>query len=152
MAANSSSAYDLTFLNAIPLPQRHIEQPPVPVIVKPREPKSKAQLRRVSVTAFAGAVRVIAFAAVLLMLFAGIIGSRVKLSLAQHETQELKNELSIVQSENVRLNMQLNSMISEDMVEDYAENVLGLKKIEKYQIHYFESSNKDQARVFKNKG
>ena len=48
--------------------------------------------------------------------------------------------------------MQLNSMISEDMVEDYAENVLGLKKIEKYQIHYFESSNKDQARVFKNKG
>ncbi|MBQ6264775.1 MAG: hypothetical protein IJK60_04940 [Clostridia bacterium] len=151
MASNSSSAYDLTLFNAIPLPERRVEQPPVPVIVKPRAPKSKAQLRRESVGAFANAVRVIAAATVLLMLFAGIIGSRVKLSMAQHESQQLKNELSIVRSENVRLNMQLNSMISDDMVEDYAENVLGLKKIEKYQIHYFESSGKDSASVFGNK-
>ncbi|MBR3439140.1 MAG: hypothetical protein IKH13_06535 [Clostridia bacterium] len=151
MASNSSSAYDLTLFNAIPLPERRVEQPPVPVIVEPRASKSKAQLRRESVGAFANAVRVIAAATVLLMLFAGIIGSRVKLSMAQHESQQLKNELSIVQSENVRLNMQLNSMISDDMVEDYAENVLGLKKIEKYQIHYFESNGKDSAFVFKNK-
>ena len=47
--------------------------------------------------------------------------------------------------------MQLNSMISDDMVEDYAENVLGLKKIEKYQIHYFENNSADSAVVFKNK-
>ena len=152
MASNSSLAYDLTLLNAIPLPERHdVEQPQVPVVVRPGAPKSKAQLKRESRAALVNAVRVISAAMVLLMLFAGIIGSRVKLSMAQHESQELKNELSIVRSENVRLNMQLNSMISDDMVEDYAENVLGLKKIEKYQIHYFESSGKDSASVFGNK-
>ena len=152
MASNSSSAYDLTLLNAIQLPERHdVEQPQAPVVVRPGAPKSRAQLKRESRAAFVNAVKVMAFSAVLLLLFAGVIGSHVKLSLAKHDTQVLRNELTIVQSENVRLNMQLNSMISEDMVEDYAENVLGLKKIEKYQIHYFGNNSADSAVVFKNK-
>ncbi len=153
MASNSSSAYDLTLLNAIPLPgRRDVELPAAPSIVRPKAPKSKQQLKRESFASAVNAAKVISFALVLFMLFAGIIGLRVRLSLAQHDTQKLKNELNIVQSENVRLNMQLNSMISDDMVEDYAENVLGLKKIEKYQIHYFESNSTDSAVVFNNKG
>ena len=152
MASNSSSAYDLTLFNAIPLPERHdFEQPQTPVVVRPRAPKSKAQLKRESRAASVNAVKVMTFAGALLLLFAGLIAMRVRLSLATHDTQVLRNELTIVQSENVRLNMQLNSMISEDTVEDYAENVLGLKKIEKYQIHYFENSSADSAVVFNSK-
>lgn len=148
---NSSSAYDLTMLNAIPLPERHVEEVPVPHVVKPRPPKSELQLKREARLSTVEAIRIIVITGIMFALFAGIIASRVKLSLAQHETESLKSSLSIVESENVRLNMQLEAMVSDETVEDYAVNVLGLKKVEKYQIHYFENDSADSAVVYGNK-
>lgn len=148
MARNSSSAVDLTLLNTYQSPARRPEVAPVrrPEIVK-NPPKSKAAMKRESRLALFNAVKIIGIATIVLALFAGIISSRIKLAMLESKTQEYLETLEVVESENVRLNMQLDAMVSEETVKEYAENVLGLRKVEKYQIHYFESNSADSAVV-----
>ena len=45
-------------------------------------------------------------------------------------------ELEVLQSENVRLNMELEAMVSLKNIEEYATEQLGLSKLEKYQVSY----------------
>ena len=52
---------------------------------------------------------------------------------------EVTAEIKEAQAENVRLHSELSSMLSADKVRNYAVSVLGMQKIERYQIHYFES-------------
>ncbi|OQA47034.1 MAG: Cell division protein FtsL [Firmicutes bacterium ADurb.Bin300] len=53
---------------------------------------------------------------------------------------KLENDIKIAQSENVRLNTAMNSLISADKVETYAEEVLGMVRAENYQITYIDMS------------
>ena len=41
--------------------------------------------------------------------------------------------------------MQLNSSVSREKVEEYAVSVLGMQKLERYQIHYFENRDGDKV-------
>lgn len=144
--AASNTAYDLTMFNAIPLPEHQPQE--MPHIVNPRPPKSKQQLKRETRLATVTAIKVISVAVLLLSLFGGIIASRVSLTLKQRSTEELKEQLEIANSENIRLNMKIDTMLSDETIDNYAVNVLGLKKVENYQIHYFENETTDKAVVF----
>lgn len=55
------------------------------------------------------------------------------------EITRLESDIKIAQSENVRLSSALEGMVSIDKVEDYAENNLGMVKLENYKITYFDS-------------
>ena len=55
--------------------------------------------------------------------------------------------LDEAKSENIRLNMALNALMSREKVEDYAVNVLGMQKIERYQIYYFDDRDGDKVVV-----
>ena len=64
----------------------------------------------------------------------------------------LENEAAAVESligdavsENTRLVMQLNSSVSREKVDEYAVSVLGMQKLERYQIHYFENRDGDKV-------
>ena len=54
-------------------------------------------------------------------------------------------------SETVRLQMQLNSIVSIDKVKDYAENTLGMVKIESSQVEYIDLSGENKVILSGNK-
>ncbi len=56
-------------------------------------------------------------------------------------------ELNLVESENVRLQAELESNISAKNVEEYAENVLGMKRIDPLQIKYIKIQTGDVVNI-----
>lgn len=57
----------------------------------------------------------------------------------------VESEMKIVESEHIRLASSLEGMVSIDKVEDFAENNLGMVKLENYKITYFDSDNTNQV-------
>ena len=59
----------------------------------------------------------------------------------------LNNELELTKAENVRLQSELDSQVSAKNVEDYAENVLGMQKIDSSQIKYIKIQTGDVVSI-----
>ena len=59
----------------------------------------------------------------------------------------LNTELELAEAENVRLQSELESKMSAKNVDDYAENVLGMKKIDSSQIKYIEIQTDDVVNI-----
>lgn len=91
------------------------------------------------------------FFVVCLMMLAVNIVLQTKYDTLSNEITAIQNEIDIVEGENVRLNAELNSKISSDKVENYAENILGMVKAESYQINYIDLSEGDEIVVSGNK-
>ena len=91
------------------------------------------------------AAKVLTVAAVLLSLFAALLYS--KLRVDDRQIAKTESNLTAAQAETVRLNMQLDSTISLEKVDDYAQNVLGMVKAENYQIEYIDLSGDDKVTV-----
>lgn len=83
----------------------------------------------------------------LLVVISMLLYGRIKVDELDRKIQSKKNEISIAQSENVRLNMALDSMISLKNVEEYAQNNLGMVKMDNHQIEYIDLSGEDKASV-----
>ena len=60
-----------------------------------------------------------------------------------NDVTQAKEELATLEAENVRMRSELDAKISLKNVEDYAENVLGMKKIDNSQIQYIRIQNSD---------
>ena len=68
--------------------------------------------------------------------FLGLLVMESRINALDKQISSVQSELSIAQGESVRLNAELNGMISTEKIENYAENVLGMVKAESYQISY----------------
>ena len=77
----------------------------------------------------------------------GMIYGKVELSRITNEQSELKSELAQLQENNLSLESELESKTSIVKVEEYAENVRGLIKLDKSQIEYIEIENKNKIEV-----
>ncbi len=130
--------------SAAPRQERREETP----YLVPQKRKTRHQLQQERRRSLVGAVKAFTVACVLFALFGAIIFSRITLIKERQETESLKASLSVYESENVRLNVLLNSFASDEAIDDYAVNVLGMKKLERYQIHYFEQNTDDEAIVY----
>lgn len=86
------------------------------------------------------ALRAGVIAIVALLILGSLIYSRVMLTNYQSELADRKADLQTAQSENIRLQMQFNSLMSMDKIEDYAQTKLGMVKRESYQVRYFDMS------------
>lgn len=53
-----------------------------------------------------------------------------------NEISNISNEIELLKSENIRIQSELEGMMSMKNVEEYAENILKLKKLDKSQIEY----------------
>lgn len=131
---NRSEAYDLSLfaepaLAPRPQPQRQTVRQPKPKQAQSSRTAPSADIKRV--------LGIFAAAIVLVGLFAGIIAMRISLESLTSEAATLRNKISVAESENVRLTMQLSSAFSREKVEAYAVSQLGMCKLERYQIHYF---------------
>jgi len=136
---NENIAYDLDrFSSAAPKKEKTVQQPAVrPTLVKPQhktEQEIKAE-RRFNLGKIA---KFAVVAAVCFTFIASNINYRVQINELNGAIVSLDKELNEKRSENTRLNMALNSKISLENVQDYAENVLGMVKRERYQIIYFD--------------
>lgn len=105
---------------------------------KPAPPKSSGR-RTASV------IRYFTVSVAALALLCFMIYGRVELSSLYTQQSELESKLTRLQSENVALETELAQKNGLTQAESYAENQLGLKKLEKYQIEYVEVPKPDVA-------
>ncbi|MBR1591680.1 MAG: cell division protein FtsL [Ruminococcus sp.] len=66
---------------------------------------------------------------------------------AYNEVNSLNSKLSLAQAENVRLQTEIDNKLSAKNVEEYAENVLGMQKIDSSQIKYIKIHTDDVVNI-----
>ncbi len=84
------------------------------------------------------AVKVFFAAVAILFFMCFFIYAKVQVNDVYNEIASVKKEIELLSSENVRMQSEIEAKMSMKNVEDYAENVLGLEKLEKSQIVYME--------------
>lgn len=87
----------------------------------------------------------------LLAILGMLIFMQAKLDNVNRQIARTQQTLEETKSETVRLQMELNSIISIDKVEDYAVNTLGMVKIESGQVEYIDLSGEDKIVLSGNK-
>ncbi|MBQ3139777.1 MAG: cell division protein FtsL [Ruminococcus sp.] len=92
-------------------------------------------------------ISIILIAALAAILLGTVIYSLDRRNTMYSKVAALNNELTYAEAENVRLQAELESKISAKNVEDYAENVLGMKKIDSSQIKYIEIQTDDVVSI-----
>lgn len=83
---------------------------------------------------------------VTILLFLLIYG-KVQVSALYTQIANEKSTVDTLQSENVRMQTEIEANMSLKNVETYAEDVLGLKKLDKSQITYIQIQNEDLVEV-----
>ena len=142
---NRSEALDLSLYN-LPALQPEYQAPERKKPVQ-KKAKSAVQIRRESVASALRAVKLFFVSAVLLVLFGSVLFSKISLVTLESQVGEWELKIKEAQSENTRLVMQLNSAVSIDKVDEYAVSVLGMHKLERYQVHYFGNMDGDEVVV-----
>ncbi|MBO5858403.1 MAG: hypothetical protein J6R20_01335 [Clostridia bacterium] len=138
---NRSEAFDYY---AVPAYEPSYEERTAQPKRKPNK-KSAIQVRRETLASALRALKIFAVAVTIISLFGAILYSRVGLAKLEREAVTLTSQIKDAESENTRLVMQLNSSISRENVEEYAVTVLGMQKLERYQIHYFSDDTGDKV-------
>lgn len=83
----------------------------------------------------------------LLALLSAMIFGKVEISSLYAQRTELQTQLEEVQNENVSLESELAQKTNMTKVEEYAENELGLQKLDKSQIEYVEVDADNVAKI-----
>ena len=136
-----------TAANISTAPKNKPEQkkPQMKVIVNNKGKKKMVRAAAPSVerrTAKAGAV-LLAF-----LLLCGVsISQHVKLDEINRQISRDQQTLTETKAQTVSLQMQLNSIVSVDKVEDYAVNTLGMVKLGTGQVEYIDMSEGDKVEV-----
>ena len=58
---------------------------------------------------------------------------------------KVESEIEIAKNEQIKLNSELNGVVSFDKIKDYAENTLGMVKLESYKITYFDAETENKV-------
>lgn len=133
-----------------------------PASVAPKKKKNEVNLKKVEkptdeqlavqeMHVLKKSVAVLLFVAVVFGIISLQIYAGAKNYRLTREIQSVQNELSIAQSENIRLNSELNGITSIAIIDSYATDVLGMTKIENYQIECINLSEGD-AVLYTSKG
>lgn len=147
---NSDAAYALQAFNyqrssAAPA---YIPNPKKEFKVRQRgQRKSKAQLVHEQRLGFKKAVRISVVALLCLSMLFAVLYTNAKTNELTHEISGLEKNLSAAQSENTRLNSELDSLVSMSMIDQYAVEKLGMTKMKSNQIKYIDVSSYKQKRL-----
>lgn len=137
---NSNLAYDLSLFEVDEEYERKKE--------KKREEKSKIKITEKKAVARNGSAfaTVVSIVACIAIAFA-ILHSKVELSDYTTMISEVKSELEAEERENLRLNAELDSMVTLDNVENIAATELGLQKTQNSQIHFVALNTEQMTEV-----
>lgn len=98
-------------------------------------------------TKIGSVLTIIAVSALAVVMLGAVIYSFDRRNTMYNRVSDLNNELNLAEAENVRLQSELDSKMSAKNVEDYAENVLGMQKIDSSQIQYIEIQTDDVVNI-----
>ncbi len=133
IAYNSSAAPKMK-----PAPQK---RPDLHLVEKTR--KTAAQVREQTATDTRRAIKIMFIAVAILMFMAITIYSRVQLDEINREIKSVEKKIELAESDAIRIENDLNSIISINNVEEFAENELGMVKVQDYQVVYVDLSAED---------
>lgn len=122
MAKANNLAYDYSIYEPVP------QQLPV----------KRIQVRKNNAEKSVSAVKALVTAVAAFFLLCAILYGKVEISQTFNQTSDLTQQLAVLNNENTRLQTDLEAKTSISNVEDYAENVLGLKKLDISQREYIE--------------
>ncbi len=109
--------------------------------------KSRSQLIKEQRLGFRHLVRICVVAVLSLAMIFGILYNYAKKNELTHEISALQTELSTAESENTRLNSELDSLVSMSMIDQYAVEELGMTKIKSSQIRYIDVAEYKEERI-----
>ena len=147
---NRSEAYDLNLIDL------DVMSSAAPAVEMPETEKTKkqqpdaeqlARARAESVAETRHALKVLGVILVMFSLLTGVIGARLAVYDLKYKAAEIRVDIDEAKSENVRLNMTLDALMSREKVEEYAVNVLGMQKIQRFQIRYLDYRDGDRVVV-----
>ncbi len=115
------------------------ERAPLKVVPKKTPVQQQKEVRRSTVNT----AIILFFAAAILGVLCLQITSGAKSYEISRQIAEVEAEIEVAKSENVRLNSELNGITSIGKVDDYAAHVLGMTKMEGYQVEYIDLSQGD---------
>ncbi len=118
--------------------------------VRKQEPEKKIQVKKNTAAKTLSATRAFVTALAALFLLCAILYGKVETNKVYSETADYNKQLSVLTSDNARLQAHIESKTSIKNVEDYAQNVLGLKKLEKTQIEYIQLQKDNVIQVVNN--
>ncbi len=146
MAAYASNAYELdieyfeTVSSAAPAKKQE-KQKTVPL--KKVKPRTKEDLHKEEIRGLKKSVGILAFVLVVFALVALQISASAKRYELVRAIQYAESEIKVAQSENIRLNAELNGITGIAIIDSYATDVLGMTKVENYQIECIDLSEGD---------
>lgn len=140
---DANAAYDLSGFEAERARPVREEEPyrrPELKVADERKPKTRAQLRTEEVRGYKVSAKVVAVAVILFAMLAAVLYGESMKNQLSHEISTLQNQLNVAKSENTRLNMELNALVSIEKIDQYATEKLGMVKMSKYQIEYIDTA------------
>ena len=112
------------------------------------EPEQEPHIEYKSTNARAGSVFTIILVSVMAMLlFGAAIFTLNRRNVLFNKAAALNDQLEMQEAENARLQSELESKLSAKNIEDYAENVLGMQKIDSSQIKYIKIKTGDVVNI-----
>ena len=129
-----------------PAPQT---RPALRLVKKTRQ--TAAQIRQQTAADTKRIVKAMSVAIAIFLFMALAIYSRVQLDEINREINTIENKIELAKSDEIKINNELNSIISINNVEDYAANQLGMVKVQNHQVVYVDLSSEDYVAVVNGK-
>lgn len=127
-------AYDLSRYEQKP-------KPPVKVLVEPRAQKQAFTMFGIA------PFKVIVTALFLVVVLGYMLYSRAMLTEINEDINSYRKQLTTLQAEYTRLDMEAQSRMSLKNIEEYARDVLGMDKLSQHQVEYVPLQTGDEIRV-----
>lgn len=122
---------------------RENTRPNLKVVEKPR--LTASQMRAQTAAANRRVVKIVSIAVLCLLFLGVVIYSTLQLDEVNREIASIDKSINIAKSESVRLDMELNSIVSLNKVEEYAAQTLGMVKVQDYQVVYVDIPSSDEV-------
>lgn len=132
----------VTSSSAAPEIRRAPERKPQLKLVE-KTKRTAAQIQQEKNAVSVKAVKIFAIAVAILLFMSMAIFSRVQLDEVNRDISSVENKMKLAESDTIRLNNELNAMVSMNKVEDFAANKLGMVKVQDYQVVYVDLSSDD---------
>lgn len=148
---DANAAYDLSHFDASrsnTAPQKEVQPRKVPKLELVDQPVTKTynQLRREERQGLIKAMKVMVVSMLLFGLLGTVIYGETQKNQITREISKAQTQLNAAKSDNTRLSMALNSIVSLDNIEQYATEKLGMVKIPNQQISYINLEEENIAK------
>ena len=139
MADNrGTEAYDLSLFE--PKPAKIVE-------LKPNKKLIKAQKKKAKIQSILNTMATLSVAALTVTVLGLMLASRIRMTELDSAINAREDQLVVLQSEETRLSDELARKVSAKSVEEYAQNTLGMQKIESYQVEYISVESGDKVEL-----